>query len=190
MATTGTTRTLTLTALFAALMCVSAQLRLPLGPVPLTLQSFTACVAGYCLGPGAGVSSMLLYTAIGLSGLPVFAAGGGPGYILSPTFGYIVGFIACAAVTGFLARFNRRGSTVAAYLVMTAGLAGIYLPGVAWLAVIMHVFADAPAPVVTLLKAGVLLPLPGDLLTSVPAAVVSVRLRKKLAGQEHPVDHL
>ncbi len=184
------TRRITFAALFAALMCVSAQLRVPLGPVPLTLQSFTACTAGYVLGPAGGVLAMVIYAVVGLAGLPVFASGGGIGYVLSPTFGYIPGFVACAAVTGHLAPLNRRGSTAAAWLVMAAGVLTIYIPGVLWLMVILRIIADAPVPAGDLLGIGLLIPLPGDLLASIPAAALSVRLRKKLVPEEHTLDQI
>lgn len=161
-------------------MSVSAYIRIPLGPVPLTMQSFTALVTGYCLGPGSGAAAMLLYTAIGLAGLPVFSSGGGPAYILSPTFGYIIGFTVCAAVTGFLARFNKRESVATAYLFMLAGLAFIYIPGVLWLMAALHWIADVPASVANILKIGFVIPIIGDLITTVPAAALSVRLRKIL----------
>jgi len=172
------TRRLTRIALFAALMSVSAYVRIPLGPVPLTLQTFAALSAGYCLGPSAGAMAMLLYTALGIVGLPVFASGGGPAYILSPTFGYIIGFTLSALVTGTLAKLNRRESNVTAYLIMLAGLAAIYIPGLVWLSVSLNWIADVPPSAMTLLKIGLLIPLVGDLLTTIPAAMMSVRLRK------------
>ncbi|MFC1528637.1 biotin transporter BioY [Candidatus Latescibacterota bacterium] len=149
-----------------------------MGPVPLTMQSFTALVTGYCLGHRSGSAAMLLYTAVGLAGLPVFASGGGPAYILSPTFGYIIGFTVCAAVTGFLARYNKHGSVIKAYLFMLGGIACIYIPGVLWLMTALHWIADVPASVANLLKIGFVIPLIGDLITAVPAAVLSVRFRK------------
>ena len=174
------TRTITRVALFAAIMSVSAYIRIPLGPVPLTMQSFTALVTGYCLGPRSGAAAMLLYTAVGLAGLPVFASGAGPAYMLSPTFGYIIGFTVCAAVTGFLARFNKHESLIVAYLFMLTGLACIYIPGILWLMAALHWIADVPVSLANLLKIGLAIPLIGDLITTVPAVALSVRLRKIL----------
>ena len=175
------THNLTRTALFAAVMAVSAYIRIPIGPVPLTMQSAAALIAGYSLGPVWGPMSTLLYTAIGLAGFPVFASGGGPAYILLPTFGYIIGFSICAFISGFLALFNVQGSVSCAYLIMLAGLIGIYFPGVLWLLVALHWIADAPESIVNILKIGFIIPLVGDLLTTLPAAALSVRLRKILS---------
>ena len=172
------TAAITRTALFAAIMAVSAYIRIPLGAVPLTLQTTAVLIAGYVLGPVQGPAAAILYTAVGLAGIPVFASGGGPAYVLSPTFGYILGFTVCAWMTGYLARFNRRNSTVTAYLIMVACLSGIYLPGVLWLIVAMHWIAAVPTPVMTLLKIGLLIPLVGDFITTIPAAIIAIRLRK------------
>ena len=179
MMSTGAHKT-TRIALFAAVMAVSAYIRIPIGPVPLTMQSFAALVTGYCLGPVHGAAAMLLYTAVGLAGLPVFATGGGPAYLLSPTFGYIIGFSCCAAVTGALARLNHRNTVATAYFIMIIGLAGIYIPGVLWLILSLRWLADVPPTVASLLKIGLLVPLVGDLLTAVPAAALAVRIRKIL----------
>ena len=174
------TRTITRVALFAAVMSISAFVRIPLGTVPLTLQSAAALITGYCLGPVHGAYALLLYTAVGLSGIPVFASGGGPAYVLSPTFGYIIGFTVCAFMTGLLARFNTRESNLLAYLIMIVSLTGIYLPGIAWLIIAMNWIADAPVATSTLIKVGLYIPLTGDLITTLPAALVAVKIRKKL----------
>ncbi len=175
------TRRLTRIALFAALMSISAYIRVPIGPVPLTLQTFAALSAGYCLGPSSGAAAMILYALLGLAGLPVFSSGSGPAYVLSPTFGYIIGFVFAALLTGQLAKYNRRESPIIAYLIMLAGLAAIYIPGVLWLGVALVWIADIPSNAETVLKIGLLTPLAGDLLTTVPAAALSVRLRKILS---------
>ncbi|MFC1607590.1 biotin transporter BioY [Candidatus Latescibacterota bacterium] len=174
------TTALTRVALFAAVLAVSAYIRIPIGPVPLTLQSSAVLITGYCLGPLYGALATITYTAVGLAGLPVFASGGGPVYVLSPTFGYIIGFSFCAMVTGFLAQLNRNGSLTTAYIIMTGSLAALYIPGILWLIAAMHWIADVPAPVMTLLKAGLIAPLLGDILTTIPAAYIAIRLRKRL----------
>ena len=82
-------RKITKSALFAAVISISAYIKIPVGVVPLTLQSPAVLIAGYCLGIKYGAFATIIYTAVGLAGLPVFASGGGPAYVLSPTFGYI-----------------------------------------------------------------------------------------------------
>ena len=88
---------------FAALVALGARLSVPLWPVPITLQVPFVLLAGALLGARAGAGSMATYLAAGALGLPVFSAGGGPGYFLGPTGGYLVGFVAAAALVGLLA---------------------------------------------------------------------------------------
>ena len=80
---------ITKTAIFAAIIAVSAYIRIPTGIIPLTFQSVAVTLTGYSLGNKYGPMATVLYAMVGLAGLPVFSSGGGPAYILSPTFGYI-----------------------------------------------------------------------------------------------------
>jgi len=75
------TKNMILAALFAALTAAGALIRIPLGPAPITLQFFFTALAGILLGPYLGALSQLMYVLLGLAGLPVFTAGGGPSYI-------------------------------------------------------------------------------------------------------------
>ncbi len=86
--------------LFAALITAGAFLKIPAPFVPVTLQFLFVSLAGLLLGSKYGGLSVFIYTALGLAGLPVFTGGGGITYVLQPTFGYIIGFIICAFITG------------------------------------------------------------------------------------------
>ncbi len=87
---------------FAGLTALGAFIKFPLTPVPLTLQSFFALLAGAVLGAELGALSQIVYLALGLWGLPVFASGGGMGYVLQPTFGYLIGCVLATYVVGRL----------------------------------------------------------------------------------------
>ena len=80
-----------LVALFAALIAVGAFIRVPVPLVPFTMQTFFVVLAGMLLGKKLGGASALVYLAIGLIGIPVFTQGGGIGYVLKPSFGYLIG---------------------------------------------------------------------------------------------------
>lgn len=90
-------------AVFVALMAAAAYIQIPFPLVPLTFQTVVSVLAGLLLGAKKGVISMSVYMIIGLIGLPVFTAGGGIYYVLKPSFGYILGFIAAAATAGLIA---------------------------------------------------------------------------------------
>ncbi len=97
---TSQTRMLVLTSLFTALTVVGAQVRVPLPLVPLSLQDFFVLLSGLVLGPKYGAMSQLLYLVLGLAGLPIFTKGGGPAYVLQPTFGYLLGFPMASFIAG------------------------------------------------------------------------------------------
>ena len=94
------TLSLTVISLFASLTSIGAFIKIPLPVVPFTLQILFVFLAGCLLGSKKGMMSQLLYVGIGLIGIPVFASGGGPEYVLKPTFGYLIGFIVAAFVIG------------------------------------------------------------------------------------------
>ncbi len=83
------TKDLVLIALFAALTAIGGFLNIPTPTVPFSLQFLFCAYAGVLLGWKKGMISQALYLAVGLSGLPVFAKGGGIGYVLQPSFGFL-----------------------------------------------------------------------------------------------------
>lgn len=91
--------------LFAALMVAGAYIRIPIPYMPLTFQTAFAVLSGLMLGWKKGMIAMTAYAVMGLIGIPVFTDGGGIFYVVKPSFGYIVGFIASAAVSGIC--YNR-----------------------------------------------------------------------------------
>ncbi len=89
------------TAMLAALIAVGALLQLPIGPVPVTLQTFSIVLAGLILGPVHGAIAMLLYLVAGCIGLPVFSGGrAGLAHLLGPTGGYLIGYVGTAMLAG------------------------------------------------------------------------------------------
>ena len=107
-------RKLVYTALLAALTAAGAFIRIPIGISVITLQFLFTAMAGVLLGPGGGALSQGVYVALGLVGLPIFTAGGGFGYVLQPSFGFLLGLIPTAAVIGALSR--RSSSPVRLFL--------------------------------------------------------------------------
>lgn len=118
-------------------IALSAQvsIRLWFTPVPITGQTLAVLLVGTLLGSKRGAAALLTYLAEGLAGMPVFANGTSGWAILSgPTGGYLVGFVAAAFVTGWLAErgWDRRVWTTA--LAMLIGNIVIYACGLTWLA--------------------------------------------------------
>lgn len=95
-------KTLVMMAVFVCLMSIAAYIKIPTPLVPVTFQLFVAVASGLFLGPVFGPISMAVYMIAGLIGLPVFAGGGGIMYFLTPSFGFIIGFILCSYISGVL----------------------------------------------------------------------------------------
>ncbi len=127
-------RRLTLTALFAAVMCVLSLISIPIGAVPLTLQLLGVYLALYVGAGASGILSVLVYIALGALGLPVFSGfGGGVARLFDATGGFIWGFLVLALVYTALSRLL--GSRPAARATATAvSLMSLYLCGALWYA--------------------------------------------------------
>lgn len=171
-------KTLALCGLFAALCAVGAFLRIPVPYVPFTLQTMFVAMAGLLLGPKLGAASAGAYVLLGLLGLPIFTQGGGPAYVLQPTFGYLIGFILSAWLVGFL---GRRAETLGKlYAAALWGLLPVYGLGLIYLYCVMAFYLQTPMELGNLLVTGFLLTLPGDVITLLLSALLCARLRPAL----------
>jgi len=122
---------------FALLTALAAQISIPLGftPVPLTGQTFAVLLAGGVLGSRRGGLSMLLYVALGATGLPFYAEGtGGWTAATGATAGYLVGFIVAAIVVGLMAEHGQDRKLSTSIHAFLAGTMIIYTVGAGWLA--------------------------------------------------------
>jgi len=122
-----------------ALLTIAAKIRVPMWPVPITMQTFAVLVIGAAYGPRLGVATLLAYLALGAAGLAVFTGeGAGLAYMMGPTGGYLLGFAVAAGVMGWLASrgWDRTVAGMAGALLI--GNAVIYAFGLPWMA---HLFA-------------------------------------------------
>lgn len=110
-----------------------AKVSVPGIPVPVTLQTFGVAALAAALGWRMGVASVALYLIEGLAGLPVFANGGGPGYVLSPTFGFLVGYLPMAYIIGRAADLGASRNVVTLFGIMVAADALVFAFGYVWL---------------------------------------------------------
>lgn len=175
------TRTLTRTALFAALTAAGAFIRIPLGYSSITLQFFFTAMAGCLLGPVWGPVSQAVYVALGLIGLPIFTQGGGLTYLLQPTCGFLIGLIPTAWVIGLLT-VHRPPHPIRTALACLAGLAVLYAVGLPYMAVILNQYMGKAMDVSAILWAGMLPFLPGDMLKIAVTAALAPLLQKRLSA--------
>jgi biotin transport system substrate-specific component len=152
----------------SALMALSARASIPLSftPVPITLQTLVVMLAAAALGSRRGALAMLLYLAEGAAGLPVFAKGGGLLYFAGPTGGYLISYPFAAFAVGWLCERGLDRSLLTSILAMLPGTVIIYVIGVAWLVVLLHL------TILQALVAGMLPFIPGDLIKLVVAALL------------------
>src|SRR6267143_6448193 len=133
------TRSVGLVFAFSLLTALAAQVVIPIGPVPITGQTFAVLLTGALLGSRLGAMAMIAYLIEGASGLPFFYGGhGGIQHLFGPTGGYLIAFPAAAFVTGAFAEhgWDKRFLTAAA--AMAIGSLIILLAGWAWFSILMH----------------------------------------------------
>ena len=161
-------------ATFAALISISAQVTIPIGIVPITLQVIVVYLVLALVGPWYGALAMLVYLLLGAAGLPVFAGfGAGETVLFGPTGGYLFAYpVACllgGLVAGKRAK-SRKADTLKVSLGCLVGIGLIYLLGVVWLSNFTGGFVHA-------IELGFIPFVPVDLLKAVFAVPVAVRLR-------------
>jgi len=170
------TTNLTMIGLMTAVLCIMGPLALviPISPVPISLTNFAICLAVILLGRKRGTIVTLVYLLIGFVGVPVFSAfTGGPGKLIGPTGGYLIGFIFLALIAGYAVdRFpGKVGWTV---LGMVMGTLVLYGLGTAWLAYSAGMtFSQA-------LFAGVIPFIVGDAIKIILAAMIGFPVKKRL----------
>ena len=141
----------------SVLLTLSAKLKVPFHPVPMTMQTMVVLVLGVAYGSRLGAATVALYLLQGAIGLPVFAdtpeRGVGIAYMAGPTGGYLAGFLAAAWLAGAIGQ----GGLLRLAAAMLAGHAVIFAFGLAWLATAIGVekawlVGVAPFLLATLLK--------------------------------------
>lgn len=182
----------TFTALFAAIICAGAFMVIPLGVVPIVLQNVLCILTAVLLGNLWGAAPTALFLLAGLLGLPVYAGGtSGIGVWMGPTGGFLAGYVIGAAIAGFIAgkpsiaekKINKT-TAIRVALAIFAGMIIMYIPGIirfaAWASAGGKVPADKSLYAYTL-GACVLPYIPGDILKSVVAIPIALKLRPILA---------
>jgi len=191
------TKDITVAALFTALIAVGAFISIPIGVVPITLQTLFLMLAVFTLGKVRAFLASLVYVVIGIMGIPVFAGGnGGPSHILSPTFGYLIAFVIGAYITAAIVEKGLGNTNVDScscvicahkselLVYLKAGIVYtiiIYVIGLAYLYVILNVYLHKNVSIFTVFKTGCFVFLPGDIIKMIAAMLISIKLRPLIA---------
>ncbi|SDG38812.1 biotin transporter BioY [Pelagibacterium luteolum] len=118
----------------SVLITMAAKVNVPTWPVPVTLQSMAIAIIAGAFGFRMATATVGLYLAQGIAGLPVFAgAFAGLPYVFGPTGGFLVGFLAMAAIIGWLADRGAMRNVFSAFGAMLAGATVMFVFGFVWL---------------------------------------------------------
>ena len=116
------------------LLTISAKIKIPFYPVPMTMQTFVVLFLGISFGYKVGVGTIFLYLLEGIAGLPVFSnspeKGIGIAYFVGPTMGYLIGFIFACFLAGY---FKYNSNYLYNFFKILISTSVIYLFGVIWL---------------------------------------------------------
>lgn len=170
-----------LISLFTSLTAIGAFLSIPIGEIPITLQSMFTLLSGLLLGPKLGSISQGLYVLLGLIGIRVFANfSGGPQYIFKPNFGFLIGFIFASYIVG---KMTHNKSSITFRRIFLSSIIGtfiIYLFGIPYMYFILNHVMGKEMGLLTVLKIGCLIFIPGDLVKAVVASFVAHKLVNRI----------
>tara|TARA_B110000438_G_scaffold284006_1_gene312618 strand:- start:259 stop:810 length:552 start_codon:yes stop_codon:yes gene_type:complete len=115
-------------------LAVSAKLKIPFYPVPMTMQTFVVLFLGLSFGYKIGLAAVGLYLLEGIAGLPVFSnspeKGIGLVYFTGPTMGYLLGFLVASFLSAFI---NKKDNFLIIFLKLLISVSTIYILGILWL---------------------------------------------------------
>jgi len=191
-------REIILISFFTALTAIGAYTKIPLFHIPITLQTFFVIMSGNILGFKFGSISQILYLALGMLGIPIFAYGGGPGYVFQPTFGYLLGYPFGAFTIGILLRLflsrsknmNRSrkkmfliffvSDIIGVMIIFIFGLAYLYINLKSGLYLRLDQFTATNLNWVDSIKAVILIFIPIDLVKAFLASWLTISLKKSV----------
>lgn len=171
------TREITLSAILLALLIVCSQLVIPIGPIPITLQTLAVLMMGYLLSPKNTLLTTSIYLIMGVSGLPVFAGfSGGFHMLLTPAFGFVLGFIPASYIQAkYLKSFSNLEMK---HLLFSGFIASLitYLIGLTYMAGILNLYLDSQMNFTQILMVGLIPFIPGDLIKLAVASLLAKRI--------------
>ena len=175
---------MTICGMSAALICAGAFIRITIPAEPLsmhfTLQWFFVLMAALLFGKRLGTASTAVYLLLGLCGMPVFASGGGLSYVLRPTFGFLLGFLPAAWITGCVLETGARATFRRMVSAGVCGLLVYYAVGMLYYAIVGSFLYHYTGLLRVILINCCFLTIGGDFLLCILAAAAAQRVRRCL----------
>ena len=135
---TDTLKTILLIFIGTILLTISAKIKIPFYPVPMTMQTFVVLFLGISFGYKIGLATVGLYLFEGIIGFPVFSnspeKGIGLIYFTGPTMGYLIGFLAATFISGYM---SYKTSFIFIFAKLIASVSIIYVLGIVWLGILI-----------------------------------------------------
>ena len=170
--------TLTLSALFCTMICVGSFIKIPLpNMMPVTMQTFFVLLTGLVLPVKASVLATVTYMTLGLIGLPIFSGGGGLGYVLTPNFGFIIGFVVASMIISIFAERFKKRSFGQYFVISLLGVAVIYIIGILYFAFISNVYNNADYSAIWFILTIFLPFLPKEIICIVLSSVTAFKIK-------------
>ena len=163
-----------------ALMIVCSKISFLVGAIPITLQTFAVFICSLILGWKASIV-FIVYTALGLIGLPIFSSGGGFAYIYAPSFGFIISFIPASLIIGIASKSDKR---YLKYITSLCGLLLINVIGVAYMYFIYNYYMETQKSLLTVIQIGVLPFILKDIVVAAVSCIIYSRIKIVLDKNE------
>lgn len=135
---TISTKSLALCSFYLVILIISAKISIPIGLIPITLQTFSVFLCAFLLTPFQCCLTVGVYLLMGLLGLPVFANGGGFAYIIQPSFGFLLSFVVVTPALSALSRKFKLQFSWQLFCLSLLALGFIYLIGSTYMFFIFH----------------------------------------------------
>ena len=171
------TKDMALVAMFTSLTAIGAFISIPLGPVAITLQSLFVILSGLILGGKLAALSQIVYIFLGLVGAPIFSGfTGGPQAIMTPSFGFVVGFVFAAYLVGIIAHMDKDLSSKNIWIGSLVGSLVIYLFGLPYMYYILNIIMGNQFSLLNIMQMGCFMFLPGDLIKLIISCLVAIKI--------------
>ena len=156
-----------------ALMIISSWIYIPIGPIPITMQTAVLFIISYILGAKKAVVAIIVYIVLGLFGLPIFAGfSGGISKIVSPSFGFILSYIPSAWIVGSFNRLKLRELV----MVLTFTNILIYIIGISYMLLLSNLYLGNDLTLTGAIAVGMLPFIPGDIVKIGLSSIIIKRI--------------